>query len=107
MYSGTTADSQLRSIDDELTSFFTACHHRALMRKTPVRIFYQNNTLGIEQSSSLRLRIPELAPESGKMINGMVLNDRSARLADGTSLERLQLNVFLPGKRLATLTLEL
>lgn len=107
MYSGATADSQMRSITDELTVFFTACRHRAIMRKTPVKVTYINPNLGIEQSSSLRLRIPELSNESGEKVNGMTFTDKFVALADGTRVSKLDLSVYLPGKRLGTLTVEL
>jgi prepilin-type N-terminal cleavage/methylation domain-containing protein len=107
MYSGATADSQMRSISDELTGFFTACRHRAIMRKTPVKVTYHNQNLGIEQSSGLKLRIPELSQESGNKVHGMTFNDKIVVLADGTRISQLELNVYLPGKRLGTLTVEL
>lgn len=107
MYAGATADSQLRSIEDEITSFFTACRHRAIMRKAPVTLTYHENFLGISQSSSLRLRIPELDKKSGQMLNGLQIGEKSAIMANGNRISQLQLNIYLPGKRLATLSVEL
>lgn len=107
MYSAATANSQMRSISDELSGFFTACRHRAIMRKTPVKVTYHDQILGIEESSSLKLRIPELTKESGDKIHGMTFNDKFVSLADGTRISHIELNVYLPGKRLSTLTVEL
>lgn len=107
MYAGATADSQLRSLNDELNSFFTACRHRAIMRKTPVKVVFQNNRLGISESQLLSLRIPEIEEASGNRINGMLIGSKSATLTDGRVVSKINLNVILPGNRLATLSLEL
>ncbi len=107
MYAGATADSQIRSIKDSLNSFFIACRHRAQMRKTPVTLVYRNMNLGIDQSSSLRLRIPELSPVSGEEINGITMIDDKTYSAQGKLLSRIDLSIILPGQRLATLTMEL
>jgi hypothetical protein len=55
----------------------------------------------------LKLRIPELSQESGNKVHGMTFNDKIVVLADGTRISQLELNVYLPGKRLGTLTVEL
>ncbi len=107
MYAGATSDSQLRSLQDEMNGFFTACRHRVIMRKTPVRVLYQNRSLGIEQSSTLKLRIPELSQESGNYLNGLVIEEKGMTLANGRKVSKIDLNLYLPGKRLATMTLEL
>lgn len=107
MYAGATGDSQLRALSDEVNSFFTACRHRALLRKTPVKVIFQNNTLSIEQSNSLRLRIPELSEKSAAKLNGMTIFSSSARDVSGKTFSRIDLQVILPGNRPATISMEL
>jgi prepilin-type N-terminal cleavage/methylation domain-containing protein len=107
MYAGATNDSQLRSLTDEINSFFKACQHRAKFRKTPVRVEFQNSLLGIEQSNTLKLRIPELADFSGDKLNGMLICSTATFDANGKPLKNIELQVILPGNRPATISLEL
>lgn len=103
MYAGATNDSLMASLNDRLFSFFKACHHRVILRKKPVKLVFYNNILGIEQSSSLKLRITELASSSKKLLDGMKVEKDRFITSEGKSLPELKLEVVLPGNNLQTI----
>ncbi|GAB4274000.1 MAG: hypothetical protein Kow0029_14040 [Candidatus Rifleibacteriota bacterium] len=106
IYAGATGDSQLRSLKDEIGSFFTACKHRARLRKTPVKLVFEQNVLGIKDSNALRLRIPEISKNSVELIRGLtIFSDRTID-EKGKLVKKLDLQVILPGNRPATITLD-
>ncbi|MGM0598748.1 MAG: pilus assembly FimT family protein [Candidatus Rifleibacteriota bacterium] len=105
MYAGATNDSLMASLNDRLFSFFKACHHRVILRKTPVKLVFYNNILGIEQSSSLKLRITELATSSKKLLNGLKIEKDRFITSEGKVLPELNLKVLLPGNKLQTVTI--
>lgn len=107
IYAGVTTDSQIRARTDELRSFFYACKHRASMRKTPVTIQFQNQTLFIEQSSSLKLQIPELDEKTAiQMLTGLRVDPQGFFTMNSQRINTLTLPLTLPGNRPHKITLE-
>ena len=105
MYAGATNDSIMASLNDRLFSFFKACRHRVILRKKPVQLIFNNNTLGIKQSSSLKLRVTELASSTKKLLNGMKVKKNHFITLEGKVLPELKLEVILPGNKLQTITI--
>jgi prepilin-type N-terminal cleavage/methylation domain-containing protein len=107
-YSGVTRDSQLRTRTDELTSFFAACRHRAMMRKTPITIMFLNGNLGTNQAHNLRQRIPEIDTTIGaRLLNGIHVEKDGKFTQNGQSIERLHLPLIMPGGKTSMITVEL
>ncbi len=105
IYAGVTHDSQTRARTDELKSFFQACRLRASMRRTPLRIFFRNQTFMVEQSSSLQLRIPELDGDS--VFETIDVGADGVFSHAGQRVKALNLNLRMPGNKLETVNLEL
>ena len=108
VYSGVTRDSQLRTRTDELTSFFAACRHRAIMRKTPVTIMFSNGNLGTDQTHNLRQRIPEIDVETGaKLLDGLLVERNGRFTHHGQPVERLSLPLIMADGKTSMITVEL
>ncbi|EKD84278.1 MAG: hypothetical protein ACD_39C00136G0004 [uncultured bacterium] len=108
VYSGVTRDSQLRTRTDELTSFFAACRHRAMLRKTPITIMFSNGILGTDKAHNLSQRIPEIDSIVGsRLINGLYVDKDGKYTHNGQPVSRLQLPVTLPGGQTSSITVEL
>ncbi|PKL50444.1 MAG: hypothetical protein CVV42_02820 [Candidatus Riflebacteria bacterium HGW-Riflebacteria-2] len=108
VYSGITRDSQLRTRTDELTSFFAACRHRALLRKTPVKFIYDNGILGTDQSNNLRQRISEIDFQlATKLFNNLSVDRNGIFILNGRPVDQLELPVKLPGGHSSIITVEL
>ncbi len=98
VYSGVTRDSQLRTRTDELTSFFAACRHRAMLRKTPVKFIYDNGILGTDQSNNLHQRISEVDFQlASKLFNNLAVDRSGTFMLNGRPVSQLHLPVKLPG----------
>ncbi|OGK05906.1 MAG: hypothetical protein A2W80_12875 [Candidatus Riflebacteria bacterium GWC2_50_8] len=108
VYSGVTRDSQLRTRTDELTSFFAACRHRAMLRKTPITIVFSNGYLGTDKAQNLRQRLSEVDNAfAAQLFNGLYVNTDGKFTRNGVVVERLKLPVKLPGGQSSTITIEL
>lgn len=105
IYAGVTQNTQTRARTDELQSFFRACQHRAMLRKTPVTIMFHNQTFFIQQSSSLKLRIPELDQDA--VFKTIYVNAAGVFFHEGQPLTKLALPIRTAGNRTETVTLEL
>lgn len=105
IYAGVTRGSQIQARTDELQSFFYACRQRATMRRTPIRILFHDQTISIEQSGSLQLRIPEIVGFKG--LDGMQVNAQGFFFLNGQQISKLQLPLKLAGNHVATVTLDL
>jgi len=108
IYAGVTTDSQIRTINDQFTSFLYACRHRAIMRKTPVRIRFSDHRLTIDQSSTLGLRLAEIESAAGaKMLDGLTVNPDGNFHKNNRRIKIIELPVILPGNRSNILRIEL
>ncbi|MBU1108790.1 MAG: prepilin-type N-terminal cleavage/methylation domain-containing protein [Candidatus Riflebacteria bacterium] len=108
VYSGVIRDSQLRTRTDELTSFFAACRHRAIMRKSPITIMFSNGNLGTDQAHNLRQRIPEIDTTTGaRLLNALRVEKDGKFTQNGKSVERLHLPIKMPGGQTSVITVEL
>lgn len=108
IYAGVTEDTQTRTRKDELNSFFSACRHRAMLRKTPVNIRFNNNMLTIDQSNTLRLRLPDLAIDNNNnVLNELEITTEGKFLQAGKIIKNLSLPFRISGNRLITITVEL
>lgn len=108
IYAGVTEDTQTRTRTDEIKSFFSACKHRAMLRKIPINIRFNNNMLTIDQSQTLRLRLPDLVNESGaKMVNGLEIDTAGNFFMAKKAVKQLELPFKISGNRLITITVEL
>ena len=108
IYAGVTEDTQTRTRTDELKSFFSACKHRAMLRKMPINIRFNNDMLTIDQSQTLRLRLPDLVNESGsKMLNGLEIDTAGQFFMAKKAVKQLKLPFKISGNRLITITVEL
>lgn len=108
IYAGVTEDTQTRTRRDELNSFFSACRHRAMLRKIPVNIRFNNNMLTIDQSNTLRLRLPDLdINDDANFLNNIEINTEGKFLQSGKIIKKLDLPFKISGNRLITITVEL
>jgi prepilin-type N-terminal cleavage/methylation domain-containing protein len=108
VYSGVTRDSQLRTRTDELTSFFAACRHRAVLRQTPVKFIYENGFLGTDQSHNLRQRINEVDVQTAnKIFNNLSIDNKGIFMLNDQPINHLQLPVTLPGGHSSSITVGL
>lgn len=108
VYSGVTRDSQLRTRTDELTSFFAACRHRALLRRTPVKFIYDNGILGTDQSHNLRQRISEIDSQfAAETFNNLSVDRTGIFMQNGQPVNQLLLPVELPGGHFSYITIGL
>lgn len=107
-YSGTIRYSQLRTRTDALTSFFAACRHRAMLRKTPVKFVYANGNLGTDQSHNLGQRIPEIDTKlADRLFNHLHIEKDGRFRLNGALIERLHLPLKLPGGQTSIIVIEL
>ncbi len=108
VYSGVTRDSQLRTRTDELTSFFAACRHRAVLRRTPVQFVYENGILGTDQSNNLRRRISEIDYKlAAETFNNLSVDRNGIFMLKGQPVNQLLLPVELPGGHFSYITIGL
>ncbi len=108
IYAGVTTDSQIRTINDQISSFFYACRHRAIMRKTPVTIIFSDKRLKIDQSSALELRLGEIEPIMGnELLNGLTVTPDGFFHKNNRTIKMIDLPVVLPGNKLHKLRIEL
>ncbi|PKL42541.1 MAG: hypothetical protein CVV41_13390 [Candidatus Riflebacteria bacterium HGW-Riflebacteria-1] len=108
VYSGVTRDSQLRTRTDELTSFFAACRHRAMLRKTPLNILFTNGYLGTDKAPNLRQRLSEVdSAFASQLFNGIYVGTDGKFTRNGSVVNKLHLPVKLPGGHISVLTIEL
>lgn len=98
VYSGVVRDTQTRTITDELNIFFTACRHRAMLRKLPVRVRQSEDSLFLEQSPMVNLRIPELDRQA-VFDSGLVFDGSGVARINGTRVDSLALALKLPGNK--------
>lgn len=97
VYSGVIRDTQTRTITDELNIFFTVCRHRAMLRKVPVRVRQNEDSLFIEQSPTVNIRIPELGARQAVFKTGLVFDESGVARVNGTKVGSLALAIKLPG----------
>ncbi len=108
IYAGVTGDSQQRIRQDEINSFFYACRHQAIMRRSHVTIRYQMSTLKIEQSNTLRLNVPDLDQKTAEqLLDGLVVDEKGRFLKNGKHLKQLKLPYRISGNRIMTIDVEL
>jgi prepilin-type N-terminal cleavage/methylation domain-containing protein len=106
IYAGATTDTQKLTIIDNIQSFFAACKQRVQLRNSSVTLRYRAGILFIDQSASLRLRIPELSAQTAKNIDGLVIETDGFRLASGERQKNLNVEIVLPGNRIKSFKLE-
>lgn len=108
IYAGVTTDSQIRTINDQLSSFLYACRHRAMMRKTPVTIMFADKRLKIDQSNTLELRLTEIEPHSGgELLNGLIVTPDGVFHKNRRTVKTLDLPVILPGNKMHRIRIDL
>lgn len=107
IYAGVTTDSQIRTINDQFTSFIYACRHRAMMRKTPVQIRFADRRLSIDQSSTLELRLSEIEPTAGaKILDGLTITPDGMFHKNSRAIKSIDLPVILPGNRTSRIRID-
>lgn len=108
IYAGVTGDSQQRIREDEISSFLYACRHQALMRKSPVTIRYQMSTLLIEQSSTLRLNVPDMDKKFAEQwFEGLTVDASGRFIKGGKHMRQLKVPYRISGNRIMTIEVEL
>lgn len=105
LYSGVTSDSQVRTMNDSLQIFFSACRHRAKFRGLPLRIGVRNKTLVVSNTNTLLLKFPELTDAACKLIDGMTMTASQTFDSSRRVIKSMRVSVSMPGNKLATLTI--
>jgi prepilin-type N-terminal cleavage/methylation domain-containing protein len=107
IYAGVTGDTQTRTRQDQLESFFSACRNRALMRKIPVAIRFANGILSIDQSKTLQLRVPDLLAENEKTIEGLSVATNGQFMQNNSVINELRLSAKSSANRVSTIRIKL
>jgi prepilin-type N-terminal cleavage/methylation domain-containing protein len=107
LYSGVTQDSRLRTINDRIQVFFSACKQRATLRRLPVKLKFENNTLSTDQTNLLSLKISELQNQQSSNLNGITFTASQTLDFKSRPINKLLLSIMLPGHNLATISINL
>lgn len=107
LYSGVTSDSQVRTMNDSLQVFFSACRHRAKYRGIPIKIGVRNRTLVVSNTNTLLLEFPALTDTACNLIDGMTMTASQTFDSQRRVINSMQLSVLISGAKLATLSISL
>ena len=106
-YSGAIRDTAQRSALDKIQTFFQSCKNRARLRKSDVKIIYNEDAKSLTNpdSSTSFLHVPELYSKSIPKI--IEINKEGKFMINGKKINKLDLLLTIPGGKLATITIQL
>ncbi len=107
LYSGVTQDSRLRTINDKVQVFFSACQQRATLRRLPVKLKFENKTFSIDQTNLLELKVSELTDKHSTQLNGITFTASQTLDFRNRPINKLWLSIMLPGQQPATISINL